>query len=93
MTYDNGIRTSASPEPQSQTRGYRDRHTETSRTDRSSTRNPRDMARDIQAAPETVDDAIFRKKTERRKRRVIADARVAVLDRKLALVVIHGGQR
>ena len=54
--------------------------------------HPGNMAGHIQAAPEAFNHAVFRKKAQRRQRRVVADAGVPVLYRELTLVVVDGGE-
>ena len=56
-------------------------------------RHPRHVPGDVEAAPEPGDDALAVEEAERRQRRVVADARVAVLDGELRSLVVGGGER
>ena len=51
------------------------------------------MAGDVEAAAKLLDDALLRQKSERRERRVIADARVAVLDGVVVMLVVDDPER
>ena len=71
----------------------RHRHAETARADRRAAGHPRHVAGDVEAAAELFDDALARQEAERRQRRVVADAGVAVLDRELRAAVIDRAER
>ena len=90
---DEGIIAVAGAQSERPARGDRHRDAETARADRRAAGHPEHVSGDVEAAAELFDDALARQEAERRERRVIADAGVAVLDRELRAAVIDRAER
>src|SRR5262249_8511423 len=76
------------PQPERSPRADGHHDAETPRTELGPTRQPRDVAGDVEAATEAVDHAFAIEEAERGERRVVPDARVAVLDRVVRSLVV-----
>src|SRR6185436_10184908 len=85
---DEGVGAFQGFESERQTRSDRHHHPEPSRAERRTARHPRHMTGNVEAASKLFNHAVFWQKSQRRKRRVIADAGVPVFDGVMVMVVV-----